>query len=76
MKALAYARDRELVASAGLDRQIFLWDVNTLTQLTAANNTVTSTFVSVSTLQRFIYDTPSYAHVTIMKFVCLCQRRR
>ena len=28
--------------SAGLDRSIFLWDVNTLTALTASNNTVTS----------------------------------
>ncbi len=42
MKALAYAKDREHVASAGLDKQIFLWDVNTLTALTATNNTVTS----------------------------------
>lgn len=44
MKALAYAKDKELVASAGLDRQIFLWDVNTLTALTASNNTVTSEY--------------------------------
>ena len=28
------------VASAGLDKAIFLWDVNTLTALTASNNTV------------------------------------
>ncbi|XP_008431696.1 WD repeat-containing protein 48 [Poecilia reticulata] len=42
VKALAYAKDKELVASAGLDRQIFLWDVNTLTALTASNNTVTN----------------------------------
>ena len=42
VKALAYANHRELVASGGLDRQIFLWDVNTLTALTATNNTVTS----------------------------------
>ena len=42
VKALAYAKDREHVASAGLDKQIFLWDVNTLTALTATNNTVTS----------------------------------
>ena len=55
VKALAYARDREQVrqmellrpnpsntqvASAGLDKAIFLWDVNTLTALTASNNTV------------------------------------
>lgn len=42
VKALAYAKDREQVASAGLDKAIFLWDVNTLTALTASNNTVTS----------------------------------
>ena len=42
VKALAYARDREQVASAGLDKAIFLWDVNTLTALTASNNTVTT----------------------------------
>ncbi|XP_052764108.1 WD repeat-containing protein 48-like [Mya arenaria] len=42
VKALAYARDKEQVASAGLDRSIFLWDVNTLTALTASNNTVTT----------------------------------
>ena len=46
VKALAYAKDKELVASAGLDRQIFLWDVNTLTALTASNNTVTSESMS------------------------------
>ncbi|XP_071804408.1 WD repeat-containing protein 48-like [Asterias amurensis] len=42
VKALAYAKDREHVASAGLDKQIFLWDVRTLTALTATNNTVTT----------------------------------
>ncbi|KAI4496511.1 hypothetical protein M0804_000321 [Polistes exclamans] len=42
VKALAYAKDRELVASAGLDKTIYLWDVNTLTALTASNNTVTT----------------------------------
>lgn len=42
VRALAYAKDIEQVASAGLDRAIFLWDVNTLTALTASNNTVTS----------------------------------
>lgn len=40
VKALAYAQDRELVASGGFDKQIFLWDVNVLTALTATNNTV------------------------------------
>ena len=42
VKALAYAKDRELVASGGFDKQIFLWDVNILTALTATNNTVIS----------------------------------
>lgn len=42
VKALAYAKDKEQVASAGLDRSIYLWDVATLTALTASNNTVTS----------------------------------
>eukprot|EP00112_Aurelia_sp_Birch-Aquarium-sp1_P016107 Seg362.6 transcript_id=Seg362.6/GoldUCD/mRNA.D3Y31 product="WD repeat-containing protein 48" protein_id=Seg362.6/GoldUCD/D3Y31 len=40
VKALAYAQDKEMVASGGFDRQIFLWDVNVLTALTATNNTV------------------------------------
>jgi len=42
VKTLAYAKDRELVASGGFDKQIFLWDVNVLTALTATNNTVIS----------------------------------
>lgn len=42
----AYAKDLELVASAGLDRSIYLWDVGTLTKLTALNNTVTSILLS------------------------------
>lgn len=52
VQTLAYAKDREQVASAGLDKQIFLWDVNTLTALTASNNTVTSmsTFCPLSKL--------------------------
>ncbi|KAL1506400.1 hypothetical protein ABEB36_005770 [Hypothenemus hampei] len=42
VKALAYAKDREHVASAGFDKAIYLWDINTLTALTASNNTVTT----------------------------------
>ncbi|CAG9864987.1 unnamed protein product [Phyllotreta striolata] len=42
VKALAYAKDREQVASAGLDKSIYLWDITTLTALTASNNTVTT----------------------------------
>ena len=42
MKCLAYAKDKEQVASGGFDNNIFLWDVNVLTALTAVNNTVTS----------------------------------
>lgn len=44
VRALAYAKEQERVASAGLDKAIFLWDINTLTALTASNNTVTSKF--------------------------------
>lgn len=42
VKALAYAKDKEVMASGGLDRCIYLWDVLTLTALTASNNTVTT----------------------------------
>lgn len=42
VRCLGYAREKELVASAGLDRIIYLWDIKTLTSLTAAKNTVTS----------------------------------
>ncbi|KHJ41842.1 hypothetical protein D918_08058 [Trichuris suis] len=48
VKALAYAKDREQLASAGLDRCIFLWDVNTLTALTASNNTITTSSLNGS----------------------------
>uniref|UniRef100_A0A5S6R2H6 WD repeat-containing protein 48 homolog n=1 Tax=Trichuris muris TaxID=70415 RepID=A0A5S6R2H6_TRIMR len=48
VKALAYAKDREQLASAGLDRCIFLWDVNTLTALTATNNTITTSSLNGS----------------------------
>lgn len=43
---MAYAKDKEQVASGGFDNNIFLWDVNVLTALTAVNNTVTSKFNS------------------------------
>ncbi|EDO41779.1 predicted protein [Nematostella vectensis] len=46
VQALAYASCKEHVASGGLDKQIFLWDVNTLTALTATNNTVTTSSLS------------------------------
>lgn len=42
VRALAHSREKETVASAGFDRAIYLWDVNTLTALTATKNTVTS----------------------------------
>ncbi|GFO12871.1 WD repeat-containing protein 48 [Plakobranchus ocellatus] len=42
VKALAYAKEREHVASAGLDTHIFMWDVNVLTALTPSNNVVTT----------------------------------
>lgn len=42
VRALSYSKEKEMVASAGFDRAIYLWDVNTLTALTATKNTVTS----------------------------------
>ena len=47
VKALAYAQDKEMVASGGFDKQIFLWDVNVLTALTASNNTVISKLIFI-----------------------------
>jgi len=45
VRCLAYSREpSETVASAGLDKCIYLWDVNTLTKVTATNNTVTSIY--------------------------------
>lgn len=41
-KCLAAAKDREIVASAGFDRMIYIWDVQVLTMLTATKNTVTT----------------------------------
>ncbi|KAF0301841.1 WD repeat-containing protein 48 [Amphibalanus amphitrite] len=48
VKALAYAKEKEHVASAGLDKSIFLWDVNTLTALTTSNNIVTTSSLNGS----------------------------
>lgn len=42
VRCLAYAKEREQVASGSLDHSIFLWDLKTLTTLTATNNKVTS----------------------------------
>jgi len=48
VKTLAYASHKEQVASGGLDKQIFVWDVNTLTALTSTRNTVTASNVNGS----------------------------
>jgi len=48
VKALAYAKHTEHVASGGFDKQIFIWDVNTLTALTSTRNTVTTSNVNGS----------------------------
>lgn len=42
VRCLAYASDVEIVASGGLDKLLYLWDIATLTKLTALNNTVTT----------------------------------
>lgn len=58
VRVLAYARHREEVASAGLDRSIFLWDVRTLTALTPTNNTVTSEFLDLAIMLSLIICKP------------------
>ena len=63
VKALAYAKDKEQVASAGLDRAIFLWDVNTLTALTASNNTVTSKSTFIQHKYVYIHSTQVSLHL-------------
>lgn len=52
VRALAYARDKEVVASAGLDKTIFMWDVNMLTTLTTTNNTVTSMLITRNNIKK------------------------
>ena len=42
IKALAYSPEREVAISGGLENSIFLWDLNTLANLTSTNNTITS----------------------------------
>ena len=42
VQALAYSPHTETVVSAGLDHELYLWDINALTSLTATRNTVTS----------------------------------
>lgn len=48
VKVLAYAKDKEQIASAGFDHSIILWDVNTLAALTTSKTTVTSKFPSIT----------------------------
>lgn len=42
VKCLAVSDDRGIVASAGFDRMIYVWDVQTLTMLTLSKNTVST----------------------------------
>ena len=63
VKALAYAQDKEMVASGGFDRQIFLWDVNVLTALTATNNTVIS--------KCCLYHRAQIFKMVAVKFCCI-----
>ena len=44
IQALAYAPATEMAVSASLDHGLFLWDINSLTSLTTAKNTVTSEY--------------------------------
>ena len=42
IKCLAYAKQKQVVASGSLDKSIYVWDLETLTSLTSKNRTVTS----------------------------------
>ena len=42
IKALAYSPEREVAVSGGLENSFFLWDLNTLSNLTSTNNTIIS----------------------------------
>lgn len=54
VRALAYASEpQEMVASSGLDRCVYLWDVAMLTKLTALNNTITSKLINHKRLKIF-----------------------
>ena len=56
------------VASSGLDKAIFLWDVTTLTALTASNNTVTTSSLNgnkVKTFQNYSLYSKSLEYVLI-----------
>ncbi|CAG9534022.1 unnamed protein product [Cercopithifilaria johnstoni] len=64
VRALAYARDVEMVASGGFDQLIYLWDIATLTKLTALNNTVTTS--SLSGNKDSIYSLATNASGTVI----------
>lgn len=44
VRALAYSKQKDLFASSGFDKQIYLWDVATLVSLTPTNNILKSKF--------------------------------
>lgn len=56
VQCLAYSPVTENVVSAGLDHSIFLWDITTLTQLTASKNTVTSEWALLIILNQIIAE--------------------
>lgn len=37
-----------MIVSAGLDKSLFIWDVETLTKITNINNVVTSNFIQIT----------------------------
>jgi WD repeat-containing protein 48 len=42
VQALAYSPQTEIVVSAGLDHELYLWDINTLRNLSSTKNTVST----------------------------------
>ena len=55
VRCLGYAPDNETVVSGGLDCNIYLWDVKSLTNLTKSNNTVTSKSMRERERERMYY---------------------
>ena len=58
VKKLAYAVDKDIFASGGLDRRIYIWDVCTLKCLTTNNNTVSSKciFIFIRMISPLIFN--------------------
>uniref|UniRef100_A0A7E4VSY8 WD repeat-containing protein 48 homolog n=1 Tax=Panagrellus redivivus TaxID=6233 RepID=A0A7E4VSY8_PANRE len=64
VRSLAYAKDVEFIASAGLDHCIYLWTVDSLTQLTSMNNALSAS--SFNETSHSIYSIAMNSTATIL----------